>query len=97
MGIGEKGPYTWRDVDERMDQLRIDRSQIDQLTRRVKQLEDLSATLAAQLDRQRGVVEAALVWNRTNYRNQNEIDKVLDALGNACDKYESDMAQLTKE
>lgn len=56
--------------------------------RRIVALEKLNATLSAEIDVQRPVVEAAVKWNQTNYRDTQEIDLALDALGEACDTYE---------
>lgn len=56
---------------------------------RIHALEKLNATLAAEVDRMRPVVETAIKWNKTNYRNIEEIAFALDALGEACDDYEA--------
>ncbi len=55
---------------------------------RTRQLERLNATLSAEIDRMRPVVDAAIKWNKTNYRDTQEIEFALDALGEACDDYE---------
>lgn len=55
---------------------------------RIRALERINATLAAELDRMRPVVEAAVKWNRTNYRDTQEIECSLDTLREACDTYE---------
>lgn len=63
---------------------------------RIQQLERLNASLSAQVDRQARVVEAAITWNETNYRNQQEIEIALDALSETCDSYQAAMAALAK-
>ena len=55
---------------------------------RIHALERMNATLAAEVDRMRPVVDAAVKWNKTNYRDTQEIEFCLDALGEACDTYE---------
>lgn len=57
--------------------------------KRIHQLEAQCATLAAEVDAQRPIVEAAIKWNQTNYRDRQEIDLALDLLGEACDDYEA--------
>lgn len=45
--------------------------------------------LKAEIDRMRPVVEAAIKWNKTNYRDTKECELALDAIGNACDDYQA--------
>lgn len=52
---------------------------------RIRQLEELNKVLAAEVDRMRPVVDAAIKWNETNYRDMKECELALDAIGNACD------------
>lgn len=59
------------------------------LHERIRQLEKQCAVLATEVDRMRPVVEAAVKWNETNYRDTEEIEFALDALGEACDDYQA--------
>lgn len=59
------------------------------LSERVRALEKLNSQLAAEIDRQRPVVEAAIFWSRDNYR---EIDMRIIAenkLRDMVDAYEA--------
>lgn len=56
---------------------------------RICQLEQQCAVLAAEVDRMRPVVVAAIKWNETNYRDIKECELALDAIGNACDSYQA--------
>lgn len=55
----------------------------------MERLQELNKVLAAEVDAMRPVVEAAVKWNETNYRDTEEIAFALDALGEACDDYQS--------
>lgn len=65
-----------------------DLKEVAERDERIRQLEKLNATLSAEVGRMRPVVDAALTWNRTNYRDLKECELALDAIGNACDAYE---------
>lgn len=65
-----------------------DRQREAERDERIRQLEKLNASLAAEVERMRPVVEAAIKWNETNYRDMKECELALDAIGNACDDYQ---------
>lgn len=60
----------------------------DAMKYRIRQLEKQCASLAAEVDKMRPVVEAAVLWANTNYRNE-EADAMLNALSDACDEYQA--------
>jgi hypothetical protein len=64
--------------------------------RRIQQLEALNATLAAQVDRMRPVVEAALAVTRS-LRGTTDWSAEESALEYAARMYQQHMAQLAKE
>jgi hypothetical protein len=63
---------------------------------RVCQLEALNATLAAQLDRQARVVEAAQTWNNCKYGSDEESVAGM-RLSEIVNDYDDSMAQLVRE
>ena len=65
------------------------RTRFNAANERIRQLERLNASLAAEVDRARPLIEAAVKWNETNYRDTQEIEFALDALGEACDEYQA--------
>ena len=64
---------------------------------RIRQLERQCAVLAEQMDRMRPVIDAAVTWSNTNYRDFPAEEVTLDRLNDLCDTYEQQMAQLGKE
>lgn len=66
-----------------------DLKEVAERDERIRQLQQLNATLTAEINRMRPVVDAAIKWNETNYRDTKEIEFALDALGEACDDYEA--------
>lgn len=67
-----------------------------QLRQRIRQLEQLNAQLAAQVDRQARVVDAARLWNSLDRHNSKGRDHALGLLSDACDQYDEQMAELAK-
>jgi hypothetical protein len=63
---------------------------------RIQQLEQLNATLAAQIDRQTKVVDAARLWNSINHRDTEGVERSLAILGDKCDEYDAAIAQLAR-
>jgi hypothetical protein len=63
---------------------------------RIRQLEALNAALAAQVDRQGKVIEAAIDWADTEYGSDDE-DSAAAALVAVVNTYQEQMAQLAKE
>jgi hypothetical protein len=61
--------------------------------RRIQQLEALNATLAAQVDRQAKVVEAAQTWNNCKYGSDEESVAGM-RLSEIVNDYDDAMAQL---
>jgi hypothetical protein len=70
---------------------------IAELQQRVTALYRLNAKLAAQVDRQSRVVDAARLWNSINHRDAEGIERSLSILSDACDGYDAAMARLAKE
>lgn len=64
--------------------------------RRIQQLEALNATLAAQVDRQAKVVEAAVDWAGTEYGADDESSAAASLVA-IINTYQESMAQLAKE
>lgn len=56
---------------------------------RIKQLEKLNATLAAEIDRMRPVVEAAIEWRRVGYERKDEFAYRIGPLLDAIDIYDT--------
>lgn len=54
----------------------------------IKQLEKLNATLAAEVDRMRPVVDAAVEWRRVGYERKDEFSYRIGPLIDAIDIYD---------
>jgi hypothetical protein len=72
--------------------------QVAERDTRIRQLEQLNATLAAQVDRMRPVIEAAGVLASSLRRHESESwSGCEEALERAVTEYKSAMAQLARE
>lgn len=55
---------------------------------RIRQLEKLNATLAAEIDRMRPVVDSAVEWRRVGYERKDPFDYRIGPLLDAIDIYD---------
>jgi len=81
----------WRVTGNEQDESIARRDETCQLRERVGQLERLNASLAAQVDRQALVVDAAIEWKKY-WLAESDNDELLEAI----DDYERAMAALAK-
>lgn len=64
-----------------------DLTEVAQRDERIRQLERLNATLAAEIDRMRPVAEAAVEWRRVGYERKDEFAYRIGPLLDAIDIY----------